>query len=267
MVGADQFYLVYQPIVSLEDGELRGVEALIRWNHPTRGLVLPGEFIPIAEETRLILPLTKWIFEQACAQFMKWRQQAPDRVPAYISVNLSRIHLAEQDLVEQIIWTVQRAGMEPGQLQLEMTESGILQDRKAAKKVLRALKTAGIRLAMDDFGTGHSSLSCLHELPFDVLKIDRSFVFNLERGRQFIAMARTVVMLAENLGMTCVAEGVENRAQIALLQSMGCTCAQGYYFGKPMSAEALIDGKWMDEYRPFAAQGKSTERETSRLMV
>lgn len=270
-VATDQFYLVYQPIVSLEDGELRGVEALIRWKHPIRGLVLPGEFIPIAEETRLILPLSNWIFEQACTQFMKWRRpaldkggscqgQAPDRAPAYISVNLSRIHLAEQELVEQTVRIVQRAGMEPGQLQLEMTESGILQDRKAAKKVLQALKAAGIRLAMDDFGTGHSSLSCLHELPFDVLKIDRSFVSNLERGRQFIAMARTVVTLAENLGMTCVAEGVENRAQTATLKSIGCTCAQGYYFGKPMSAEALIDGKWMDVYR-------STERDTSRLMV
>ena len=172
-VGTDQFLLVYQPIVSLEDGELRGAEALVRWDHPTRGLVSPGEFIPIAEETRLILPLSNWIFEQACAQFMKWRQQAPDRAPAYISINLSRIHLAEQDLVEQIIRTVQRAGMEPGQLQLEMTESGILRDRQAAKKILRALKAAGIRLAMDDFGTGQSSLSCLHELPFDVLKIDR----------------------------------------------------------------------------------------------
>ena len=113
---------------------------------------------------------------------------------------------------------------------------------------------------MDDFGTGHFSLSCLHELPFDVLKIDQSFVFNLERGRQFIAMARTVVTLAENLGMTCVAEGVENRAQIAALKSMGCICAQGYYFGKPMSAEALIDGKWIDGCR-------SIPGETLRLMV
>jgi diguanylate cyclase (GGDEF)-like protein/PAS domain S-box-containing protein len=256
----DQFFLVYQPIVSLEDGKLRGVETLVRWDHPTRGLISPGEFIPIAEETRLILPLSYWIFEQACAQFMNWRQQDPDRAPAYISVNLSRVHLAEKDLVEQIIRTVQRAGMEPGQLQLEMTESGILQDRKAAKKVLRALKAAGIRLAMDDFGTGHSSLSCLHELPFDVLKIDQSFVFNIERGRQFIAMARTVVTLAENLGMTCVAEGVENRAQIAALQSMGCACAQGYYFGKPMSAEALIDGKWIDGCH-------FTEKETSMFMA
>ncbi len=259
-IGTDQFYLVYQPIVSLENGELRCVEALLRWNHSTRGLVSPGEFIPIAEETRLILPLSNWIFEQAVAQFMKWRQQAPDRLPAYISVNLSRIHLAEKDLVEQIVKTVQRAGMEPGQLQLEMTESGIIQDRKAAKKVLRALKAAGIRLAMDDFGTGQSSLSCLHELPFDVLKIDRSFVLNLERGRQFLAMARTVVALAENLGMTCVAEGVENRAQSDALKSMGCACAQGYYFGKPMSAEDLIDRKWMDG-------PPSTERETSRLKV
>jgi len=210
---------------------------------------MPGEFIPISEETRLIPPLSNWILAQACTQFMKWRQQAPNRAPAYVSVNLSRIHLAEQDLVEQIVRTVQRAGMEPGQLQLEVTESGIMQHREAAKKVLSALKAAGIRLAMDDFGTGHSSLSCLHEFPFDVLKIDRSFVLNLERGREFIALTHSVVTLAEYLGMTCAAEGVENRDQIAALQSMGCTCAQGYYFGTPMSAEALIDGKWIDGYR------------------
>ncbi len=259
-IGTDQFYLVYQPIVSLEDGELHGVEALLRWNHPTRGLISPDEFIFIAEETRLILPLSNWIFEQAVVQFMKWRRQPPDRAPAYISVNLSRIHLAEQDLVEHFVQMVKGAGMEPGQFQLEMTEGGILRDRKASKKVLRALKAAGIRLAMDDFGTGQSSLSCLHELPFDVLKIDRSFVSNLERGQQFIAMARTVVTLAENLGMICVAEGVENRGQIAELKSMGCACAQGYYFGKPMSAEALIGGKWMDAYR-------SADRETPMFMA
>jgi EAL domain-containing protein (putative c-di-GMP-specific phosphodiesterase class I) len=248
-VGADQLFLVYQPIVSLEDGELRGVEALIRWNHPTRGLVMPGEFIPIAEETRLILPMSNWIFEQACTQFVKWRRLAPDRAPAYVSVNLSRIHLDVQNMVEQIVWIVQRAGMEPGQLQLEVTESGIMKNREAALKVLGALKAAGIRLAMDDFGTGHSSLSCLHEFPFDVLKIDRSFIIHFERGRQFIALTNSVVTLAEYLGMTCVAEGVENLNQITALQSMGCTCAQGYYFGKPMSAEALIDWKWMDGHR------------------
>lgn len=251
-IGTNQFFLDYQPIVSLEDGKLHGVEALIRWNHPTRGLFSPGEFIPIAEETRLILPLSNWIFEQACTQFMKWRQQAPERTPAYISVNLSRIHLAEQDLVEQIVRTVQRAGMEPGQLQLEVTESGIIHNREAAKKILGTLKAASIRLAMDDFGTGHSSLSCLHEFPFDVLKIDRSFIINLERGREFIALAHAVVTVAEYLGMTCVAEGVENLNQIAALQSMGCNCAQGYYFGKPMSAEALIE--WKYGYRFTASE-------------
>lgn len=259
-IGSDQLFLVYQPIVSLEDGELRGVEALIRWNHPTRGLVTPGEFIPIAEETRLILPLSNWIFEQACTQFMQWQRQAPDRAPACVSVNLSRIHLAEQDLVERIVRTVQRAGMEPGQLQLEVTESGIMQNREAAKNVLKALKAAGIRLAMDDFGTGHSSLSCLHEFPFDMLKIDRSFIINLERGRQFIALTHSVVTLAEYLGMVCVAEGVENLNQIAALQSMGWICAQGHYFGKPMSPEALIDGDWMECFRRRI-------RETSQVMV
>jgi EAL domain-containing protein (putative c-di-GMP-specific phosphodiesterase class I) len=149
--------------------------------------------------------------------------------------------LDDPGLVEKIVGTVQRVGMAPRELQLEVTESGIMNDREASKKVLGALKAAGIRLAIDDFGTGYSSLSCLQEFPFDVLKIDQSFVGHFDQGREFIALAHSVVTLAEYLGMTCVAEGVERREQIAVLQSMGCACAQGYYFGKPMSLEALID--------------------------
>ena len=243
-VANGQFFLEYQPIVSLDDGSLCSVEALARWNHPTRGIISPLHFISIAEETRLILPLSRWILEESCRQFMEWQHINPANAPEYISVNLSRIHLTEADLVEQVLGVIHRAGMKPSQLQLEVTESEIMQDRDSAVVMLNALKVEGIRLAMDDFGTGHSSLACLHEFPFDVLKIDRAFIANLDHGRAFIVLANSIVSLAENLGMLCVAEGIENLEQIAVLQAMGCSCGQGYYFGKPVSADVLIKGEW-----------------------
>ena len=239
-----QFFLQYQPIVSLDDGSLCSVEALTRWNHPVRGVVSPMQFISIAEETRLILPLSLWILEEACRQFMEWQRTDPQRAPGYISVNLSRIHLSEASLVEQVIKIVRESGMQPAQLQLEVTESEIMQDRDSAVAMLNALKAEGIRLAMDDFGTGYSSLACLHEFPFDVLKIDRAFIANLDQGRAFIVLANSIVSLAENLGMQCVAEGIESLDQIAVLQAMGCSCGQGYYFGKAVPADVLISGNW-----------------------
>ncbi len=243
-LGTDQFFLEYQPIVSLEDGSLRGAEALARWNHPTRGVISPGQFIAIAEEIHLVMPLTLRFLEQACTQFVAWQHQFPERTPDCISVNLSRIQLTEPDLVEQIMQIVQDSGISPDRLQLEITETEIMQDRETALRVLDSLKAHGVKLAMDDFGTGHSSLACLHELPFDVLKIDRAFVANLSHGRAYILLANSIVTLAENLGMKCVAEGIENLDQIALLQSMGCSCGQGYYLGRPVSASAFITGEW-----------------------
>ncbi len=243
-VGTDQFFLVYQPIVSLEDGILRSAEALIRWNHPTRGLMPPDQFIGVAEETRLILPLTIWIIERACAQFADWKQNAPGRTPRNISINLSRVQLSEPGIVEELLRITRANGMQPDELQLEVTESEIMQNRDSAVKILKSLKYHGFALAMDDFGTGHSSLACLHQFPFDVIKIDRTFVANLSNGRKFVALANAVVTLADNLGLVCVAEGIEDSDQIALLQSMGCSYGQGYYFGRPVPPEGLISGDW-----------------------
>ncbi|MEZ6043846.1 MAG: bifunctional diguanylate cyclase/phosphodiesterase [Planctomycetaceae bacterium] len=243
-LAENQFVLHYQPIVSLTDGHLSSVEALARWNHPTRGIVSPKQFISIAEETRLILPLSLWVLREACHQFVEWKTKFPETAPAYVSVNLSRIQLAEATLVSQVMEIISATGIHPEQLQLEVTESEIMENAHAAREMLNALKAEGIRLAMDDFGTGHSSLACLHEFPFDVLKIDQAFIRNFDRGRAFIALANSIVSLADNLGMECVAEGIETIDQIATLQAMGCTCGQGYYFGKPVSVEVLMKGEW-----------------------
>jgi EAL domain-containing protein (putative c-di-GMP-specific phosphodiesterase class I) len=254
-IGADQCFLVYQPIVSLTDDTPGGVEALVRWNHPVRGVLPPSEFIPLAEETRLIVPLGAWVLEKACRQLMNWRRQTPERAPSYVSVNLSRVQLEDWRLVQQVAEIIRRTGIGPDRLVLEITESTIMQNPCRAKEMLGALKGMGVRLAIDDFGTGYSSLSCLHEFPFDVLKIHRSFIANLERSREFIALTQSVVTLAHYFGLKCVAEGVENGEQIAVLLSMGCDFAQGYWFGRPMSAKAVIDGDWKTSH-----QAEATER-------
>lgn len=243
-LAGDQFHLVYQPIVSLQDGSLQGAEALVRWSHPQRGLIAPSEFIPVAEETHAILPLGAWILGEACSRFMSWSARMGSDAPGYVSVNLSRVQLVQPALVHDVMQILRTAGMQPYQLQLEVTESEIMRDPDVARAQLAALKAVGIRIAMDDFGTGHSSLSCLHEFSFDVLKIDRAFIANLSSGREFVALANAVITLAEHLGMTCVAEGVEEAEQVAVLQSMGCIYGQGYLFGRPMPSAELSGGRW-----------------------
>lgn len=252
-IGSDQFFLQYQPIVSLETRQMQGVEALVRWNHPQRGTVPPMEFIGIAEETRLILPLSDWILARACEQFINWQHDAPDRCPQYISVNLSRVQLTQSSLAERTLATLELFGIPTSCLQLEVTESEVMQNRDMAVCLLNQFKSAGVRLAMDDFGTGHSSLSCLHEFPFDVIKIDRAFVKSLGEGRRdFVAMIQSVLSLAHNLGMQCVAEGIEHPDHVAVLQSIDCAFGQGYYFGKPMLPEQLIGMQWDELPRKIA---------------
>jgi len=244
-IGTDQFHLVYQPIVSLEDGELRGVEALVRWNHPVRGLVPPDKFIPVAEETHLILPLTSWILDTACLQFRELKRHDVCKTLEYVSVNLSRVHLTDPDLVPGILAALERHGLRADQLQMEITESEIMHNAAVAADLLKILKAKGIRLAMDDFGTGQSSLAHLHEYPFDLIKIDRAFVSHLSDGnRTFAALLHCIVQLVANLGMQCVAEGVETADQLAVLQSIDCEHGQGYHFGRPGSVEAILGAQW-----------------------
>ena len=251
-IGTDQFHLLYQPIVSLEDGELRGVEALVRWDHPTRGLVDPVQFIPIAEETHLILPLSGWILETACRQFTQVKRHDACPTLEYVSVNLSRVQLCDPDLVPGVLHVLERHGMRSDQLQLEITESDIMHDPSVATHLIKSLRSEGIRLAMDDFGTGHSSLACLHEYQFDVIKIDRAFVTRLEHGnRTFAALLHCIVQLVTNLGMKCLAEGIESAEQAAALQSIDCEQGQGYFFGKPSRIETILKTQW-----PFRLDGR-----------
>ncbi len=238
-IGTSQLYVVYQPIISLDDRRVEGVEALVRWAHPTRGNIPPDAFIPIAEETRLILPLSDFVLRESCQTFMQWQRADPRRAPQYISVNLSRVQFSDPLLVEHTMEVVLATGMRPDQLQLEVTESQIMQYRQLALELLAKFRAHGVRLAMDDFGTGYSSLSCLQEFPLDVLKVDRAFIANATGGRAYSALLHAVVTLADNLGLRVVAEGIETEEQLVLLQALGCASGQGYLLARPMPGDDI----------------------------
>ncbi|HEX8913424.1 MAG TPA: bifunctional diguanylate cyclase/phosphodiesterase, partial [Humisphaera sp.] len=231
-----EFLLHYQPIVSLRSGDPVGFEALVRWRRDGR-LVGPGEFIPVAEETGLIVPIGAWVFREACRQLAAWRPRLGGR-PLTMSVNLSRRQLADPGLVPAVERALAETGADPGAVKLEVTESAVMGDPEAARRVLVAVKATGVRLSMDDFGTGYSSLSCLHRFPLDELKLDRSFVANLEGRRDAAAVVSAVVGLAHNLGLRVVAEGLESPEQVAFLQAVDCDHGQGYLFAKPLPADA-----------------------------
>jgi diguanylate cyclase (GGDEF)-like protein len=232
-----QLFLVYQPIVSLESGQIHSFESLIRWRHPQRGLISPAEFVPIAEETGLIPPIGEWVLRESCRQLGRWRTQNPAAANWSISVNLSRVQLLLPGLPETVARILRETGISPESLHLEITESAVMQNVEQATQILRTIKDIGVKLDLDDFGTGYSSLSCLHQFPLDVLKIDRSFVANIERGRDFAALIHAVASLARNLGISVIAEGIETAEQLAVLQTLECEFGQGYLFAKPMAAE------------------------------
>ncbi|HMO15866.1 MAG TPA: EAL domain-containing protein [Pirellulaceae bacterium] len=235
-----QFFLAYQPIWGVADGKLQGVESLLRWNHPELGLIPPDEFIPIAEQTKLIIPIGEWVLREACRQLQQWKQQFRSNAPPYISVNLSRLQLLQPGLVDLVRSTLESSGMESRELQIEVTESLIMEDAQKAGQMLADLKALGVRLAIDDFGTGHSSLACLYEFHFDVLKIDRSFISHINDGKANSELIVSIVRLAKNLGLGCIAEGVEFREQLSQLGNMGCPSIQGYLVGKPKSGNDII---------------------------
>jgi diguanylate cyclase (GGDEF)-like protein/PAS domain S-box-containing protein len=241
-LGTAQLSLVYQPIVDLDSGEMVSVEALARWQHPVLGAISPAEFIPVAEETGLILPLGEWVLRESCRQFMAWRFEAGERAPRTISVNLSRVQMNSPDQLRALLRDVLAvSGMQAEWLQLEVTEREVMRDPQASRSLMLELRGIGVRLAMDDFGTGTSSLGCLREFPFDTIKIDRSFLGDLDSNRDVLALVHATMTLLENLGLASVAEGVETAAQVAVLQSLGCRYAQGYYLSRPVKAEALLD--------------------------
>ena len=226
----------YQPIVTLVDRQVVGYEALVRWAHPTRGLLGPDKFITIAEETGLIVPLGAWVLRDACQQAKRFQDRDPRWAQLTMSVNLSGGQLGQPDLIELVASALQDAGLDPEHLQLEMTESVLMDDAATTITILEALKGLGVRLGIDDFGTGYSSLSYLRRFPVDALKIDRSFVSGLGKNLEDSAIVAAVVSLADTLGLTTIAEGVETEIQRDSLVGLGCARGQGYLFARPVSA-------------------------------
>jgi diguanylate cyclase (GGDEF)-like protein/PAS domain S-box-containing protein len=241
-IDEGQLVLHYQPIVSDNNGRICGFEALVRWNHPVRGLIPPGEFIPIAEESDLIVLLGRWVLREACLQAAEWgRKFAPDP-PLTVSVNVSSRQLSNPHLVEDVEAALKLAQLSPHCLALEMTEGSIMRNAEQTLITFHHMKTLGVRLGIDDFGTGYSSLSYLQHLPFDVLKIDRSFVLELTAGKGSIDIVRAILALARSLKLDVIAEGVETEQQLFRLRKLGCTYFQGFLFSKPVdaaTAEAL----------------------------
>jgi diguanylate cyclase (GGDEF)-like protein len=231
-LDAGQFRLVYQPIVALPDGRLRAVETLVRWDHPERGLVPPVDFIPVAERTGLIVELGAWILRSACLQAALWRAEYGPDAPEKISVNVSARQLAEPGLVEVVASALDQSGLPAGCLTIEVTETAVF-DSERAVDVLTDLHRLGVRIALDDFGTGQSSLSLLQTMPVDVLKVDRSFVDNITMAGRHAVIATALIQVAQGLGLTAVAEGVETAEQAAELYRLGYRLAQGYHFGMP----------------------------------
>ncbi len=227
----------YQPIVPLQSGRITDVEALVRWQHPTRGLVPPIDFIPLAEETGLIVPLGLWVLEQACLQTAAWHREFPTAPPLVVSVNLSPRQFQMPDLVEEVSRVLAITGLPAACLKLEITEGVIMRDVEATIATLWRLRTLGIQLAIDDFGTGYSSLAYLRRLPLDVLKIDRSFIMGIGENAEDKAIVQAILSLAKSLGLSVTAEGIETAEQATMLSGWQCDRGQGYYFARPLDAE------------------------------
>jgi diguanylate cyclase (GGDEF)-like protein/PAS domain S-box-containing protein len=230
----NEFELYYQPLVNLQNNEISAFEALLRWHHPTRGMISPADFIPIAEETGLIVSIGEWVLRKACEETAKW----PGRVK--VAVNLSPAQLKSRNLVQVVVSALAHSGMAANRLQLEITESLLMQNTFATLAILHELRKLGVQIAMDDFGTGYSSLSYLRSFPFDKIKIDRSFIQDLAKGAEPFAIVRAVTSLANNLSIISTAEGVETQQQMETLQDVGCTEMQGHLFSRARPAEEIV---------------------------
>ncbi|MGD1929829.1 MAG: EAL domain-containing protein [Leptolyngbyaceae cyanobacterium] len=229
----------YQPIVSLVTQQITGVEALVRWRHPERGFIPPDVFIPIAEETGLIVQLDRWVLCQACHQVKAWQEQSPQSAQLSVSVNLSSHHFSQSGVVHQVKQTLAETKLPVESLRLEITETALIENPRSAAQILSELKQLGTQISIDDFGTGYSSLSYLHKYPIDTLKVDRSFIQNIDRNSNQFEIARTIIILAKALNMAAIAEGIETAEQLAAMKSLDCDYAQGYYFYRPLSGEQV----------------------------
>jgi EAL domain-containing protein (putative c-di-GMP-specific phosphodiesterase class I) len=238
-LAGDELRVHYQPIIDIATGAVVDVEALVRWEHPERGLVAPAEFIPVAEETGLIAPLGEWVMREACRQVRQWQNQFPQHARLGISVNFSGRQLAQRSIIDVVTRALEDADLSAGSLTLEITESVLMSDARQAVEVVHALTALGVRFSIDDFGTGYSSLAYLKRFSAHVLKIDRSFIDGLGFDAQDSAIVGATIALAEALGMETVAEGVEDPNQLASLRRLGCSRAQGYYFSRPVPPEQI----------------------------
>ncbi|MFZ5825676.1 MAG: EAL domain-containing protein [Bacillota bacterium] len=245
-IERDELMVYYQPVVLVDTGRISGLEALVRWNHPTRGIISPAEFIPLAEETGLILAIGRWVLRHSCMQVKRWQEEYPDYSNLILSVNLSVRQLQDHRLVEEVHAALEDSGLSPSHLTLEITESVLVQDLGTTTQALRQLKGLGVRLAIDDFGTGYSSLAYLKRFAVDTLKVDRSFVERLGQDLEDSAIVGTVISLAKTLKLKVTGEGIETAEQLAELRALGCDQGQGYYFTRPLPVEqarAILAGQ------------------------
>jgi diguanylate cyclase len=238
-LSQDQLTVHYQPTVNLGTGEIVGAEALLRWNHRTRGPVSPAVFIPLAEESGLIVPIGQWVLEQACQQARKWQDAFPTREPLSLSINVSPIQLARDEFVRDVERILRQTGVQPQTITLEITEGALMEDTDASTTALAQLKALGVRLAIDDFGTGYSSLNYLQRMPIDILKIDRSFVSRIDKGGDDLAFARAIVELARSLSLKTIAEGIELETQAECLDQLGCDLGQGFLYARAVPADEM----------------------------
>jgi EAL domain-containing protein (putative c-di-GMP-specific phosphodiesterase class I) len=240
------FELHYQPLVSVHDNRIVGCEALLRWRHPERGMISPAEFIPVAEEIGLIVPLGEWVLRKACADAARW----PEHIK--VAVNLSAIQVMNQKLVPVVIGALAAAGLPAKRLEIEITESVLMHNTDMTMAALHRLRELGVSISMDDFGTGYSSLSYLRSFPFDKIKIDRCFISGLPGAADSVAIVRAVTGLAKNLNMVATAEGVETQEQLEQVRALGCSEMQGYLFSPPLRLEKLA--KLLEPYQPTLAK-------------
>jgi len=238
-VSRGELVLHYQPSVDVAAGRITAVEALVRWNHPTRGLVAPDKFIPLADETGLIGEIGHWVLFEACAQTRRWHDTGLSGIK--VSVNVSAVQFRQCDLVQIVAEALAQTGLPPWCLDLEITETVLMQDADATIATLLGLKAMGVCISVDDFGTGYSSLAYLRRFPIDTLKIDKSFMRDVVRDGHNAAIVRTVIALAKSLDLESIAEGVETAEQVQFLRAEGCDRLQGYFFSKPLAADALLE--------------------------
>jgi predicted signal transduction protein with EAL and GGDEF domain len=246
---AGEFELHYQPVVNLASKEISGFEALIRWNHPTKGMISPADFIPLAEEIGFIVPIGEWVIRQACATAAQWPE------PLSFAVNISAIQFRNPGLMQVIVGALAASGLSPTRLEIEITETVLLHNKEATLAALHQLRAIGIRIAMDDFGTGYSSLTYLQSFPFDKIKIDRSFVKDITENSGSLNIVRAVAALANGMGMTATAEGVETLEQLDKIASEGCTEMQGFLFSRPLPASE-IERRFLVGREPQKAPGR-----------